>query len=142
MKKKPPKVIRVPVKYDYAAIHPEFLKMMAEIGSYANSKYGSWAQYLAARLDGDTDPMNHIKEHWREYMMGAPYDHFEGDPRRHLAAIAYNAMMRFAQDTKFGPKISVFATEHDMWPWPPDNTRPSRGVHSLTRRKKRKKAQR
>jgi hypothetical protein len=140
MKKKPPKVIREPVRYDYAAIHPEFLKMMAEIGSYANEKYESWAQYLAARLDGDTDPMNHIKDHWRAYMMGKLYDHFEGDPRRHLAAIAYNAMMRFAQDTKFGPKFSVFATGHDMWPWPPDLTRRARDASG--RLKKRKKARR
>ena len=118
-KKRESRVIRVPVKYDYGAIHPEFLKMMAEIGSYANEKYESWAQYLAARLEGDADPMNHMVEHRREYLMGERYDHFEGDPRRHLAAIAYNAMMRFAADTKFGPKRSIYAIVGEEWPWPP-----------------------
>jgi hypothetical protein len=34
--------------------------------------------------------------------MGEKYDHFEGDVRRHLAAIAYNAMMEFHYVSRFG----------------------------------------
>ncbi len=115
----PNKVIRVPVKYDYAAIHPEFLKMLAEIGSYADAKYGSWSQYLKARLGGNAAPVNHIYEHLRSYQMLERYDHFEGDVRRHLAAIAYNAMMEFAAHCKWGPAQSEYAKGIDLRPWPP-----------------------
>jgi hypothetical protein len=100
----PPKVIRVPVKYRYDAIHPEFLKMLAEIAAYADEKYGSWTRYMEERMSGDADPINHIYEHAREFRMRVPYDHFEGDVRRHLAAIAYNAMMKFVEETKWGPR--------------------------------------
>jgi hypothetical protein len=97
------KVIRVPVKYRYDAIHPEFLKMLAEIAAYANEKYGSWTAYIdGERMTGDADPINHIYEHLREYRLHKHYDHFEGDVRRHLAAIAYNAMMAFVADSKWG----------------------------------------
>lgn len=110
MKKKPSKVIRVPVKYRYDALHPEFLKMLAEIGAYADEKYGSCTRYLESRLIGDADPINHIYEHLREVRMRIPYDHFDGDVRRHYAAIAYNALMAWVAETKWGPTPEPFAT--------------------------------
>ena len=97
-----PQVKRVPVDYRYDSINPTFLKWMAKIGSYADQKYGAWEQYLQARLEGDKDPVNHIKEHWRCYVMNEPYDHFDGDVRWHLVAIAYNAMMAFYYHTRWG----------------------------------------
>lgn len=99
---KVPDVRRDPVNYDYECINPEFLKWMAMIGPYAAEKYGSWHQYTGARLVGEKSPMNHIQEHKRAFQMGEPYDHFDKDPRWHLAAIGYNAMMEFFFTSKFG----------------------------------------
>jgi hypothetical protein len=93
---------RVPVDFIYEALNPTFLKWMAKIGTYAGEKYGSWHQYKDARLAGDKSPINHIYEHLRQFVMGEPYDHFDGDVRWHLVAIAYNAMMSFYYVTKFG----------------------------------------
>ena len=93
---------RIPVDYRYDAVLPDFLKMLARIGAYADEKYGSWSQYMKARLVGEKSPLNHIREHLRQYEMGEPYDHFDGDPRWHLAAVAYNAMMEWWYHTKFG----------------------------------------
>lgn len=95
---------RVPVTYRYDAILPDFLKRLAMIGHYANEKYGSWDQYMTARLEGDKDPLNHIYEHLRQYQMGEAYDHFDGDLRWHLVAVAYNAMMSFFYHGKYGFK--------------------------------------
>lgn len=95
-------VKRVPVAFRYDAINPAFLKMMAEIGHYASEKYGSWSQYMNARLTGDKSPVNHIYEHLRQYVMGERYDHFEGDVGRHLVAVAYNAMMEWAYYKTWG----------------------------------------
>jgi hypothetical protein len=96
------KVKRVPVDYRYDAIHPEFLKWMARIGSYASEKYGNWDQYTQARLVGERSPVNHIYEHLRQYVANESYDHFDGDTCWHLVAVAYNAMMEFFYATKFG----------------------------------------
>jgi hypothetical protein len=93
---------RVPVDYRYDAVLPDFLKMLAKIGAYADEKYGSWSQYMKCRLEGEKAPLNHIREHLRQYEMGEAYDHFDGDPRWHLAAVAYNAMMEFWYHTRFG----------------------------------------
>lgn len=99
------KVKRVPVAFRYDAVNPMFLKWLAEIGHYASEKYGSWEQYAEERLVGEKSPINHIYEHLRQYVMNEPYDHFEGDVRRHLAAIAYNSMMAFHYHSKFGPEV-------------------------------------
>lgn len=37
------------------------------------------------------------------------YDHFDGDPRWHLVAVAYNAMMAFAFHTRWGAEANPFA---------------------------------
>jgi hypothetical protein len=105
-------VKRVPVDFRYDCINPEFLKMLAEIGHYASAKYGSWQQYASARLVGDKSPVNHIFEHLRQYQMNEPYDHFEGDVGRHLAAIAYNAMMEWHYLKKFGPLVHPLASKN------------------------------
>ena len=96
---------RVPVDYCYDALNPAFLKMLARIAAYANVKYGSWSQYTKSRLMGEKDPVNHMQEHLRCYVMGEPYDFFDRDPRWHLAAIAYNAMMEFYYHSKWGPEV-------------------------------------
>lgn len=93
---------RVPVDFRYDALNPTFLKWLARIGSYAAEKYGAWEQYREARLTGEKSPVNHIYEHLRSFQMGEPYDHFDGDVRWHLVAVAYNAMMEFYYVTRFG----------------------------------------
>jgi hypothetical protein len=102
------KVKRVPVDYDYAAIHPEFWKGLARIAAYAAQKYGSWDQYLAARLEGEKAPLNHALEHIRLYSMGVPHDHF-GDLKMQLCAAAYNLMIELAYLQKFGHAPSPFS---------------------------------
>jgi hypothetical protein len=101
----PPIVKRVPVDFLYTALNLDFLKWMAKIPIYAAGKYGSWAQYRDARLTGEKAPANHIFEHLRQYLMGEPYDHFDQDPRWHLVAIAYNAMMEWHYHSKWGPEV-------------------------------------
>jgi hypothetical protein len=96
----PPK--RVPVDFRYDAINPTFLHWMAKIGSYAAQKYGAWEQYTGARLVGEKSPVNHIFDHLRKYQLDEKYDHFDGDPRWHLVAVAYNAMMEFYCYSRWG----------------------------------------
>jgi hypothetical protein len=97
-------VKRVPVDFDYSALNWDFIKLMAQIPPYASEKYGSWSQYTAARLEGEKSPENHMIEHLRSYMLGEPYDKFDKDIGRHLAAVAYNAMMEWFYYKKFGHK--------------------------------------
>lgn len=97
-----PKQKRIPVDYRYDAINPTFLKWMARIGAYATEKYDAWEQYTGARLTGEKSPLNHIYEHLRQFSMGERYDHFDGDVRWHLVAVAYNAMMEFYYVSRFG----------------------------------------
>jgi hypothetical protein len=93
---------RQPVDFLYEAVNPEFLKWMARVGAYGEEKYGAWSQYTRARLVGEKSPVNHIYEHLRQYRLGEPYDHFDGDVRWHLVAIAYNAMMAFYYHSRWG----------------------------------------
>jgi hypothetical protein len=102
MSKSKGEATRVPVSFRYDAINPLFMKWMAEVGHYASEKYGSYEQYRDSRLIDEKGPVNHIYEHLRQFQMNEKYDHFEGDVRRHLAAIAYNAMMEFYYVSKFG----------------------------------------
>ena len=95
-------VTRVPVDYRYDAVNPNFLKGLAMIGAYASEKYGSFEQYTGARLEGEKSPVNHIYEHLRRFQMQEDYEHFDGHPRWHLVAIAYNCMMEFFYVTKHG----------------------------------------
>jgi hypothetical protein len=92
----------MPVDFIYDAINPTFLLWMAKIGAYAADKYGSWEQYTRARLTGEKSPLNHVQEHLRQYRLGEPYDHFDGDLRWHLVAGAYNFMMEFYYHTRWG----------------------------------------
>jgi hypothetical protein len=104
---------RVPVDFRYDAVHPTFLHWMARIGSYADTKYGAWEQYTRARLVGEKAPVNHIFDHLRKYQMGEAYDHFDGDVRWHLVAVAYNAMMAFYYHSKWGPEVHPLALERE-----------------------------
>ncbi len=104
---------RDPVDFRYDAIHPTFLKWMACIGAYADNKYGAWDQYKSARLVGDKAPVNHIFEHLRQYQEGEMYDHFDGDTRWHLVAIAYNAMMEFYYHTRWGRTPHPLIVSHE-----------------------------
>lgn len=96
------KVKRFPVSFRFDAINPDFLKKMAELADYAAKKYGAWEQYTGARLRGEKSPVNHIYGHLHEYVLNKKYDHFDGDPRWHLVAIAYNAMIEFYYRSKWG----------------------------------------
>jgi len=96
------KVKREPVDHDYTALNWDFIKWMAWIPLHAKEKYGSWEQYTDARLNGEKSPANHAIEHIRKYLLGEPYDKLDGDPRRHLAAAAYNLMMEFWYATNLG----------------------------------------
>lgn len=100
------KVIRVPVDYRWDALNWDFLKTLSEIANYATAKYGSAEQYTNARLEGEKSPINHIYEHLRQYQAGEPHDHFK-DPRYHLAAVAYGAMMEFFYHTRWGHATNV-----------------------------------
>ena len=100
--KKESVVRRVAVDFDYGGLNPTFLKWMAKIPIYAEGKYGSWSQYKNARLAGEKSPVNHIYEHLRSYALGEPHDHFDGDVRWHLVAVAYNAMMEFYYCSRWG----------------------------------------
>ena len=64
--------------------------------------------YLGGAPNRENAPINHIYEHLRQYAEGEPYDHFDGDPRRHLVAVAYNAMMEWAYHSMFGFKAHPF----------------------------------
>jgi hypothetical protein len=97
-----PTVKRHPVDFDYNAINPDFLHRMARIAAYAAEKYGSWEQYRDARLRGDKSPINHIFGHLKAFRLGERYDRFDGDPRWHLVAVAYNCMMEYFYVTKYG----------------------------------------
>lgn len=100
-----PEAKRIPVDYDYEAVHPGFLKGLAQIAAYATEKYGSWSQYKETRLVGEKSPLNHAAEHLRMYRCGEPYERFDKSPRWHLVAAAYNLMMEYFYYSKFGPEI-------------------------------------
>jgi hypothetical protein len=108
-----PTATRVPVDFRYDALNPAFLKMLARIAAYADTKYGSWSQYTKSRLTGEKGPVNHMQEHLRAYVMGEGYDRFDGDPRWHLAAIAYNAMMAYWYHSKWGPEVHPLTIRED-----------------------------
>lgn len=99
------KVKRQPVSFRWDALNWDFLKMLAEIAHYASGKYGSAEQYANGRLEQEKGPINHIYEHLRQYQAGEEHDHFK-DPRYHLAAIAYNAMMEYLYHTRWGHALS------------------------------------
>ena len=86
---------REPVNYQFQALNWQFIKLLAEIASYAADKYGSAEQYTNSPLTGEKSPMNHIMEHARQYMASEDHDKFGDRHEMHLAAIAYNAMMEY-----------------------------------------------
>jgi len=92
---------RNPVMFRFDGLNWDFIKLLAEIAHYADNKYGSCEQYSTGTLDKEKSPVNHIAEHLRQYVTGAPHDHF-GDRIYHLAAIAYNAMMEALYLRRFG----------------------------------------
>lgn len=97
----PAKAQRQPVDERWDILNPFFLKWMARLAHYGVEKYGDF-NYIRGRLVGDRSPINHIQKHLAEYVSGTPYDHFDGDRRWHLVAIAYNAMMEFFSHSKWG----------------------------------------
>ncbi len=118
---------RDPVDFRYDALNWDFIKMLAQIASYASGKYGSAEQYKHSRLEGEKSPFNHIQEHMRQYFFeGVDHDHF-GDPRFHLAAIAYNAMMEYYYHTHFGMSKSVLAKGGPREGWPSRPAGPTDG---------------
>lgn len=90
----PTEAVRTPVNYRYDALVWDFVKALAEIAHYSADKYGDATNYQRSVLEGNKSPMNHVIEHYREYMEGIPHDHF-GNVQMQLAAIAYNAMMEW-----------------------------------------------
>lgn len=106
-------VKREPVEYRHDAINPLFLQFMALIGGYAGKKYGDPSQYRGARLKGEKGPVNHMRNHLGEFQRSEAHDHFGNDPRWHLAAIAYNAMIEFTYITD--------GHAPDVWPPAPAN---------------------
>lgn len=83
-----------PVRYD--VIYAEFLKVMGQIGHYGAETYGD-LNWHKSRLSGGKGPVNHMMKHLISYQKSEPYDHKEigADPKIHLAAVAFNAMMEF-----------------------------------------------
>ena len=97
-------VNRVKVNFDYEGLNWDFIKLLAEIASYARGKYGSIDQYADVYPKGEQSPLNHIAEHMRQYMARELHDKF-GDLKHQLAAIAYNAMMEFYYLEHGGPTV-------------------------------------
>lgn len=95
------KVKRVPVNYQWQALNWDFLRLLADIASYAAGKYGSAEQYVNARLEGEKSPVNHMYEHLRAFQAGELHDHF-GTLEHQLAAVAYNAMIEYAYVRMYG----------------------------------------
>jgi hypothetical protein len=119
-KPKPSKVLRDPVNYRYTALNWDFIKLMAEIAAYSDGKHGNAEQYTGAELTGNRAPLNHIVEHLRQYITEENYDHLDADPARHLAAIAYNAMMEFWYHRERGGKPAP-SPVNQHFPYDPDH---------------------
>lgn len=100
-----PKVKRVPVDHQTSRLYWPFIILMGKIAHYANEKYGSVEQYADGRLEGEKSPINHIAGHIAEYVSRKPHDKWPDDPRMHLAAIAYNAMMEALYYEQGGPTV-------------------------------------
>ncbi len=94
--------LRNQVNYRLDALNWDFLKLMAEVAAYADSKYGNAVQYTESRLEGDKSPTNHIAEHLHTYLKREVHDHF-GTLKHQLAAIAYGAMIEFYYLKNGGP---------------------------------------
>jgi hypothetical protein len=92
---------RVPVDYIYHQLNWDFIHGLAQIASYAATKYGSVQQYADSRLAGEKSPVNHMLRHIGQYITGESHDHF-GNVESHLLAIAYNAMMEFHYYQAYG----------------------------------------
>jgi len=98
-----PKATRQPVNYLWSKLNWDFLKMLAEIAHYAEGKYGCAEQYTKSRLEGQDSPINHAFEHLRKYAAGEKHDKF-GTLEHQLAAVAYNVMMEFFYQVRWGFK--------------------------------------
>jgi hypothetical protein len=96
---------RQPVNFEYQELNWDFIKLLGKVAHYAHEKYGSVQQYTDGRMEGEKSPLNHIIEHFRQYVTQEPHDHFT-DTKYHLAAIAYNAMMEFYFLENGGPTAS------------------------------------
>lgn len=82
------------IRYDL--LDPLFLEYMAKVADFGAKKYGD-LNWQKSRLTRDKSPINHIYTHLGSYQKKEPYDHPElgEDPKWHLVAIAFNAMMEF-----------------------------------------------
>jgi hypothetical protein len=69
---------------------------MARLAAVGAKKYGDF-NWHKSRLTGDRSPINHIREHLRQYQQNVPYDHTEltNERKGHLVAIAFNAMIEY-----------------------------------------------
>jgi hypothetical protein len=100
------KVLRTPVPYRWDALNWEFIRMLADIASHAEKKYGAAEQYTNGRLVGEKSPINHIYEHLRMYISRETHDHFKL-LKHQLASIAYNAMMEYYYLENGGPTVTA-----------------------------------
>lgn len=88
------------VQYRYDVLYWDFIHAMAEIGHIGAEKYGD-LNYQQPGLTREKSPVNHMANHLRHYINKDNYDHpemnfvFTNDPKYHLAAIAFNAMMEY-----------------------------------------------
>src|SRR5690242_17478568 len=99
-------VKRQKVDIQWHRLNWEFLRLLAEIAEYADHKYGETENYANGRAEKDKSPLNHIVEHYTQYITRKPYEHFDSSIKYHLGAIAYNAMMEFYQLQNGGPTVS------------------------------------
>jgi hypothetical protein len=99
-------VKRQPISYLWSSLNWEFLRLLADIASYAEGKYGAAEQYTEGRLVGDKSPVNHMFEHLRAYIAREPHDRY-GTAEHQLAAIAYNAMMEYFYLKHGGPTVTA-----------------------------------
>lgn len=80
---------------------PEFIERMEEIGKLGLEKYKENSFQHKKIFEGERngrqvsgENARHSEEHWKEYLLGVPHDHFK-TLEHQLAAVAFNAMMEY-----------------------------------------------
>jgi len=90
---------RDPADFRFDLLDWEFIYSLALLAKFGADKYGE-LDWQKSRLSGDKSPMNHIIRHFFSYKADEAYNHGDlTDPKYHLVAIAFNAMMEFWYET-------------------------------------------
>jgi dATP/dGTP diphosphohydrolase len=90
------KATRNEVPYRFDILDWFFIKEMAVLAFIGAKKYGDF-NWKKSRLTGNSSPVNHMASHLSSYIQREEYDNptLGSDPKNHLLAIAFNAMMEY-----------------------------------------------